>query len=301
MYDDDKGRGSYKCGRCGVPKKGHVCPYQPKVKRRPEDPAPEMKCVSTQVEMDEFMTLRRLNLEIQGFPESYAAEPMNMVGAEVHPHPSQVLVGGVNSAPSYSAPASHPGGRGPSEQGHPSGVPSLASMSSHPHPPAYPHAQAAPYSHPPAIPPPHSVPETTPKSEHSEPKALKTEESSAPEETTDCATEPSEPKEAPKGVEITTQTETKSPPAATDVEITSQTETKPSLTSADVEITTQTETKPPPPAEEEVTKSDKPEETQTDSAEIKDEVAPTSEEKKEAEEPNNGEEKSESNKRIKTE
>ena len=50
---DDKGRGSYKCGRCGVPKKGHVCPYQPKVKRRPDDPVPEMKCVSTQVEMDE--------------------------------------------------------------------------------------------------------------------------------------------------------------------------------------------------------------------------------------------------------
>jgi hypothetical protein len=51
--DDEKGRGSYKCGRCGVPKKGHVCPYQPKVKRRPEDAIPEMKCVSTQVEMDE--------------------------------------------------------------------------------------------------------------------------------------------------------------------------------------------------------------------------------------------------------
>jgi hypothetical protein len=51
--DDDKGRGSYKCGRCGVPKKGHICPYQPKVKRRPGDPMPEMKCISTQVEMDE--------------------------------------------------------------------------------------------------------------------------------------------------------------------------------------------------------------------------------------------------------
>lgn len=51
--DDEKGRGMYKCGRCGVPKKGHVCPYQPKVKRGPEEPVPEMKCVSTQVEMDE--------------------------------------------------------------------------------------------------------------------------------------------------------------------------------------------------------------------------------------------------------
>lgn len=38
-----------------MPKKGHVCPYQPKVKRRPEDAMPEMKCVSTQVEMDEVI------------------------------------------------------------------------------------------------------------------------------------------------------------------------------------------------------------------------------------------------------
>jgi hypothetical protein len=75
----DKGRGSYKCGRvsccygviicaelvenssvmfvvllqCGVPKKGHVCPYQPKLKRRPEDPPPELRNAAVQVEMDE--------------------------------------------------------------------------------------------------------------------------------------------------------------------------------------------------------------------------------------------------------
>ncbi|KAG7339370.1 hypothetical protein IV203_006510 [Nitzschia inconspicua] len=71
----DKGRGSYKCGRCGVPKKGHVCPYQPKLTRRPGEPLPEMRSAAIQVEMDEFMTLRRLNLRIQGFPESYANEP----------------------------------------------------------------------------------------------------------------------------------------------------------------------------------------------------------------------------------
>lgn len=34
-----------------------------------------MRSAATQVEMDEFMTLRRLNLKIQGFPESYATEP----------------------------------------------------------------------------------------------------------------------------------------------------------------------------------------------------------------------------------
>ena len=61
--------------QCGVPKKGHVCPYQPKVKRRPDEPPPQTRNAAVQVEMDEFMTLRRLNVRIQGFPESYASEP----------------------------------------------------------------------------------------------------------------------------------------------------------------------------------------------------------------------------------
>jgi hypothetical protein len=124
----DKGRGSYKCGRvstifeafgcstlylsqdssnscwvsfvvqCGVPKKGHVCPYQPKLTRRPGEPLPEMRCAAIQVEMDEFMTLRRLNLRIQGFPESYASEPYMdddmVVGEPARPHHS------ISSAPS---------------------------------------------------------------------------------------------------------------------------------------------------------------------------------------------------------
>lgn len=84
----DKGRGSYKCGRCGVPKKGHVCPYQVRLTRRQGEPLPEMRSAAIQVEMDEFMTLRRLNLKIQGFPESYAAEPYmeeDMVVGEPHP------------------------------------------------------------------------------------------------------------------------------------------------------------------------------------------------------------------------
>jgi hypothetical protein len=74
--------------QCGVPKKGHVCPYQPKLTRRPGEPLPEMRGAAIQVEMDEFMTLRRLNLKIQGFPESYAAEPYmddDMVVGEPHP------------------------------------------------------------------------------------------------------------------------------------------------------------------------------------------------------------------------
>jgi hypothetical protein len=53
QHDKDKGRGSYRCGRCGAPKKGHVCPYQPKLKRRPDEPPPEMRNAAIQVEMDE--------------------------------------------------------------------------------------------------------------------------------------------------------------------------------------------------------------------------------------------------------
>lgn len=80
----EKGRGNYRCGRCGAPKKGHVCPYQPKLKRKPDEPPPEMRSAAVQVEMDEYMVMRRLNLEIQGFPETYLAEPNggDMVGAE---------------------------------------------------------------------------------------------------------------------------------------------------------------------------------------------------------------------------
>jgi len=79
----DKGRGSYKCGRvrieilscllnvdsrisyhwyrvqCGVPKKGHVCPYQPKLKRRPDEPPPVLRNAAVQVEMDEVCSQRQ--------------------------------------------------------------------------------------------------------------------------------------------------------------------------------------------------------------------------------------------------
>lgn len=82
--EKDKGRGSYRCGKCGVPKKGHICPYQPKLKRREDEPPPELRNAATQVEMDEFLVVRRLNLEIQGFPESYTVEPIGDVGTEIH-------------------------------------------------------------------------------------------------------------------------------------------------------------------------------------------------------------------------
>ena len=90
--------------QCGVPKKGHVCPYQPKLKRRPDEPPPETKNASTQVEMDEFLVLRRLNLEIQGFPESYVSEPDAMAPS----HPGAPPMAAAAAAAS-SAPAAHHG------------------------------------------------------------------------------------------------------------------------------------------------------------------------------------------------
>lgn len=41
----------------------------------------------------QFMTLRRLNLRIQGFPESYASEAYgdDMVVGEPHPHPPRTV------------------------------------------------------------------------------------------------------------------------------------------------------------------------------------------------------------------
>lgn len=115
--EKEKGRGSYRCGRCGAPKKGHVCPYQPKLKRRPDEPPPEMRNAALQVEMDEFMTLRRLNIEIQGFPESYATAPLltdNMVVGEPHPLAltagvvTNLVTGETTSGPSASSPPSTP-------------------------------------------------------------------------------------------------------------------------------------------------------------------------------------------------
>ena len=94
--------------QCGVPKKGHVCPYQPKLKRRPDEPPPETKNASTQVEMDEFLVLRRLNLEIQGFPESYVSEPdalADLCAGEPH-HPPPPMAVGMPGAPPMAAAAS---------------------------------------------------------------------------------------------------------------------------------------------------------------------------------------------------
>lgn len=256
MFDDDNGRGSYKCGRCGVPKKGHVCPYHSKVKRRPGEPLPEMKCVSTQVEMDEFMTLRRLNLEIQGLPESYASEPMfeDRVGVEVHGggvggashHPSQVMVsssGGLAYS-QQAPPVAHSISSRPQEPSvsHPSGLPSLKSMNSHPQPTSYSEV-GTPYLNSSA-----AKAEEHVKEEHvnNASKAAETTTQMDPNRTkaekatavTQTATDMAESEtvadghkkclDASEAAEITTKMETKSTEA-----VTSPTETKPSAASAE--------------------------------------------------------------------
>jgi hypothetical protein len=87
--------------------------------RRPGEPLPEMRSAAIQVEMDEFMTLRRLNLRIQGFPESYASEPYEddtMVVGEPHPHSAPsgppMMTGGptLSMAPQDSVMMSSPCG-----------------------------------------------------------------------------------------------------------------------------------------------------------------------------------------------
>jgi len=64
-------RGGYKCSKCGLPKKGHVCAYQPRLRRRDDENAKEQSNMGIQVEMDPLMTVRELDLQSQGTPESY--------------------------------------------------------------------------------------------------------------------------------------------------------------------------------------------------------------------------------------
>lgn len=66
-----RNRSNYRCSKCGQPKKGHVCPYQPRVVRADGEPPPVMVSVATQVEIDSRLVVRHLELENQGCPESY--------------------------------------------------------------------------------------------------------------------------------------------------------------------------------------------------------------------------------------
>jgi len=62
------GRGNYKCGRCGVPKKGHICPYKPRLKRTvPLDAV----AIAIQCDMGDKKLGDKEWLKLQGTPGSY--------------------------------------------------------------------------------------------------------------------------------------------------------------------------------------------------------------------------------------
>ena len=48
-----RNRTNYRCSKCGQPKRGHVCPYQPRVVKDPTAPAVPTRNAAVQVEMDE--------------------------------------------------------------------------------------------------------------------------------------------------------------------------------------------------------------------------------------------------------
>ena len=64
-----------RCQQCGKPKRGHVCPYQPRVVKDPTAPAVPTRNAAVQVEMDERLAVRHLSLAAQGYPESYGEIP----------------------------------------------------------------------------------------------------------------------------------------------------------------------------------------------------------------------------------
>ena len=90
------------------------------------------------MQSSQFMTLRRLNIEIQGYPESYAAEPMDMVGAEIGQHRPSNMGALANPAhpsmESGSDTRTAPTGSGSHHAGPPTSLPSLTSMQSQPAP-----------------------------------------------------------------------------------------------------------------------------------------------------------------------
>ncbi|KAF4315321.1 hypothetical protein BBO99_00009452 [Phytophthora kernoviae] len=84
----NRNRGNYRCSKCGEPKKGHVCPLVPsnyKCNRcgLSKKASPSMRTIGVQVEMDEDMTTRVLDLSLQGVVEfhktvvGYASPPVS--------------------------------------------------------------------------------------------------------------------------------------------------------------------------------------------------------------------------------
>ncbi|TMW65689.1 hypothetical protein Poli38472_008331 [Pythium oligandrum] len=105
----NRNRGNYRCSKCGEPKKGHVCPLVPAnfkcarcglTKKACVCEAPSTRSIGIQVEMDEDMTTRALDLSVQGIIEFQTP-------AGGYPSPSgYVSPSGFPSPVSYTSPPS---------------------------------------------------------------------------------------------------------------------------------------------------------------------------------------------------
>lgn len=106
-----KNRGNYRCSRCNLPKKGHVCPFQPRLKRK-DLPEGSFKDAMVQVELDKDMVVRSLALDRQGLPESYMVVK-NLMQQGLEQQQQLPPEGG-----SGSKPAAGGGGASTSKRGH---------------------------------------------------------------------------------------------------------------------------------------------------------------------------------------
>lgn len=78
-------RTSYKCKKCGQPKRGHICPFRSKVVLPGEEK--DTRDAECQAEFDEAFVARALDLASQGFPESYGEpQPVKVAPFEMPPY-----------------------------------------------------------------------------------------------------------------------------------------------------------------------------------------------------------------------
>jgi len=63
------------CGHCKVPKRGHICPFQPTLKKSFKIDTTTVKNSGAQAEFDPEMCIRALGNKLaeQGIPDSYAS------------------------------------------------------------------------------------------------------------------------------------------------------------------------------------------------------------------------------------
>ncbi|OQR87479.1 hypothetical protein ACHHYP_08802 [Achlya hypogyna] len=89
-HDARFNRGNYRCSRCGEPKKGHVCPYQPanfkcnkcgNLKKSCTCGAPQKSNMEVQCALDENMTIAKLDLAAQGVTEFHESVVAFIEGA----------------------------------------------------------------------------------------------------------------------------------------------------------------------------------------------------------------------------